>query len=170
MTIGNEIDKLLNTRESLITEINNKGQSVGQNDTIISMFPKIKAIDNTGGNVKLLKEIVEGTIIEIEDTDCTILRSFCLQRCKQLIKAKFSGLKKICSFAFDSCINFDTLILDTTKIVYLENINAFRYTLIESGNGKIYVPSSLLNTYKAQYLSDGTENAWYQIRSKIVAI
>ena len=170
MTIGKEINKLLNTREGLINEINDKGQTVLVTDTIISMFPKIRAIDNTGGNVKLLKEIVEGTITEIDDTTCTILRSYCLQRCKNLTKAKFTKLVKICNFAFDSCTSFKELVLDTTSLVYLENSNAFRYTLIENSEGRIYVPRSLITQYKSQYLTDGTENAWYPLRNKIASL
>lgn len=163
MTIGDELETLLTTRQNLITAINNKGQTVGQNDTIVSMYPKIKAIENYGPVQRLLKEIVEGTVEGINDDTCTILRSYCLQKCNQLKIARFSNLRKICQHAFDSCTRFDTLILDTTKMVYLENINAFRYTLIENSTGKIYVKDSLVDTYK-------TNENWHLFADKIVAL
>lgn len=163
MTIGNELAKLKETRQNMINAINDQGQSVGQNDTFVSMIPKIKAIDNTGGIQYLLKEIIEGTVEEINDTSCTILRSNCLQRCNLLKTARFTVLVKICSHAFDSCVRFDTLILDTETKVYLENPNAFRYTPIESGSGTIYVTDSLLN----DYLND---EQWGHYASQIVGI
>ena len=48
-------------------------------------------------------------------------------------------------------------------MVYLENINAFRYTLIENSTGKIYVKDSLVDTYK-------TNENWHLFADKIVAL
>ena len=46
------------------------------------------------------------------------------------------------------CFKLKQLILTSNKMVYLTNPNAFRYTLLEKLNGIIYVPNSLINTYK----------------------
>jgi hypothetical protein len=48
------------------------------------------------------------------------------------------------------CSKFTTLILrNTTQIVTLNKTNAFADTPIASGTGYIYVPSALVDSYKA---------------------
>ena len=51
--------------------------------------------------------------------------------------------------AFYACLALVTLILRSETMVTLNNINAFASTPIESGTGYIYVPSALIDTYKA---------------------
>ena len=151
MTIHSEIELLEDTRQGLIDALIAKGQSVAQTDTMASYIPKIGNIPSgpqETGIQYLLKEIVEGTVEDINDSTLTILRSNCLQACRNLMSAKFTALLKIAAQAFYSCTKLYTLILDTDDMVFLENINAFQFTPIGMGTGNIYVPDALLATYR----------------------
>ena len=160
--IGNELNTLAGTTSDIRTQIKNKGQSVPANTSLSDLPSKIDNIVNTGGEklVYTVDEIVTGEIEEIFDKTCTYLRPNCFRNCTKLQKATFYTISKICSFAFCSCYKFHTLVLPG-DYVYLDDINAFRYTLIEKGQGLIYVKDSLLSKYQNPYRDDGTKNPWF---------
>lgn len=53
------------------------------------------------------------------------------------------------TYAFRDCSSLTTLVLRSEQIWTLKNTNAFTNTPIASGTGYIYVPSALVDTYKA---------------------
>ena len=166
MTLHSEMELLQNTREQLKQAIISKGQTIADTETMADWIPKIANIPSgkqESGTQYLLKEIVEGTVEKFSDSTLTILRSNCLQRCKELKEAKFTKLMKICPHAFDSCTKFYTLVLNTSKMVYLDNINAFQFTPIEQGVGKIYVPDNQLATYR-------NDEKWSKFYSQILPL
>lgn len=69
--------------------------------------------------------------------------------CKSLVRADFGPLKAVNNYCFNSCSLFETLILRNTTMTTLSNTNALTGTKIASGTGYIYVPSALLDSYKA---------------------
>ena len=69
--------------------------------------------------------------------------------CSSLKSLTFFVLQTVGSYAFLYCSKFETLILRSTKVVTLDNVNAFNNTRIKSGTGYIYVPRTLVDTYKA---------------------
>lgn len=166
MTLHEEMTILQNTKIALKQALIAKGQSVLDSDSMQSYINKIKNIPSgpqETGVQYLLKEIVEGTVEKIDDTQLTILRSHCLQRCQNLTFAKFTKIRKICSQAFHSCTKFYTLILDTSNMVCLENVDAFQFTPMDVGMGKIYVKDSLVSTYK-------TDKEWSKVANVIFPI
>ena len=69
---------------------------------------------------------------------CTALTYVDLPVCTSLAAGTFNG-----------CTSLETLILRTTsKVCSLANVSAFTSTPIASGTGYVYVPSSLVNSYK----------------------
>ena len=60
-----------------------------------------------------------------------------------------SSAVTIKSAAFNGCTNLTHLIIRSTTISSLSNISALTGTKIQLGNGGIYVPSSLLSSYKS---------------------
>lgn len=63
---------------------------------------------------------------------------------------RFSAAASIGTYAFRYCAALTALIIEKSDaICTLANINAFDNTPIASGTGYIYVPSALVNTYKA---------------------
>ena len=70
--------------------------------------------------------------------------------CSRLIMADMGSVTTIMGNSFTSCNDFKALILrKTDAITTLYNGNAITSTLIGSGKGYIYVPSALIDTYKA---------------------
>lgn len=70
--------------------------------------------------------------------------------CSSLTKADFSALKTIDSSVFNGCLKLATLILrDASGVCSLNSTGVFQSTPIASGTGYIYVPSALVDAYKA---------------------
>lgn len=166
MTLHSEMELLQSTREALKQAIITQGQSITGTETMAQWIDKIANIESgpqESGVQYLIKEIIEGTVEKINDSNLTILRSNCLQRCPLLTEAKFTKLLKICPHAFDSCTKLYTLILNTNKMVYLDDVNAFQFTPIQYGTGKIYVPDTQVDTYKQ-------DKKWGQFSNQIFGI
>lgn len=70
--------------------------------------------------------------------------------CEHLIKADISAnITDLPLMLFYGCKKLDTLILRKTDAIYNYAFYVIYNTLIESGTGYIYVPSALIDTYKA---------------------
>lgn len=70
--------------------------------------------------------------------------------CTSLTTAEFPVADNIGAGAFYKCTSLITLILRISdKVCKLSNTNVFTSTPIESGTGYIYVPSTLVDSYKA---------------------
>ena len=80
----------------------------------------------------------------------TVLRSNCFSYCASLTTVDLSAGVTIHTNAFAPCIAITRLILRNAETVAsLVNTNAFNGSPIASGTGYIYVPSALLDSYKA---------------------
>ena len=72
------------------------------------------------------------------------------QYCSALTSVSLPVATSIGNSAFYSCSKLEALILENADAVcQLSSIYALRDTLIASGTGYIYVPSALVDTYKA---------------------
>lgn len=70
--------------------------------------------------------------------------------CTSLETIDFSGsITLINTSLFSNCTALATLILRNTTMLTLSNVNAFTNTPIAGGTGYIYVPTALVETYKA---------------------
>jgi hypothetical protein len=69
--------------------------------------------------------------------------------CIALTTADFHALTSINSYAFYTCRSLATVILRNTTVCTLASKDAFESTPIKTGTGYIYVPRSLVDTYKA---------------------
>lgn len=148
MTINSELTSISTTASNIKTEITNKGQTVSSTDTWADLPAKIKQIENYGHHITV-KEVIDGSVENIEDNTLKYIRPNCFRGCINLETAKFSTISKICRLSFCGCHKLKALILDGTTMVKLDSIDAFRYTMIEAGTGNIYVTDSLLATYRA---------------------
>ena len=80
------------------------------------------------------------------------LADFTFQNCQHLEFADFPVLTEIKGNAFSRCFLLETLVLRSTTLCSLVNITAFDTTPFrgrDSKVGKLYVPASLVDTYKA---------------------
>ena len=132
----------------------------------------IKVGSNT--DTEQLKGILEGTITELY-SEATMMRDTAAGYCEDLTKATLPYVKSLARYAFRNCtalqivdlgsssiqklnINANAfngataivaLIVRTSSISTLQNASAFQNSSIASGTGYIYVPTILLNEYKA---------------------
>ena len=91
----------------------------------------------------------------------TLVDQYCFSRADNLKKADFPKVKKINNNAFNNCYSFRTLILRSETMCNLGGSNAFYYCYHFSGSahstynpdglkdGYIYVPRTLIDSYKA---------------------
>ena len=79
---------------------------------------------------------------------CTII-NYCVFEFCNLKKIDLNVVEKIKYGAFSNCNLLECVkILNTETVCVLVDKSAFRETLIESGNGYIYVPDNLIEQYK----------------------
>jgi hypothetical protein len=76
--------------------------------------------------------------------------SNCFYTCSALEKADFGVAKSIAASSFYGCSKLSALILRKTEaICTLSNANAIQSAGVGKGTGYVYVPSALIETYKA---------------------
>jgi len=109
-----------------------------------------------GGGDTIWPTIVERTVTEINDKDglCKVVGYSAFNNCTKLESAIFPTATKVENLAFYACTALKTLVLrKSDSICTLSSIIALNETPIKSGTGYIYVPASLIETYK-------TANRW----------
>lgn len=79
----------------------------------------------------------------------TSVDTYAFEQCTQLTTADFPVVTSINASAFAYCSRLKTLILRSETMASLGKTSAFTGTPINSGTGYIYVPSALVDTYKA---------------------
>lgn len=75
--------------------------------------------------------------------------SYSFYSCSSLTTLEFNRVGTIATNAFNGCTKLATLILRSTSVVTLSGTSAFTGTKIAGTGGYIYVPSSLIEDYKA---------------------
>ena len=78
----------------------------------------------------------------------TSIPNYCFGSCAKFTKADFGSATTVNASAFASSSNFQTLILRSTTMATLANVNALSGTKIAGGTGYIYVPKELVDSYK----------------------
>lgn len=79
----------------------------------------------------------------------TLLNTCMFQDCTILNDLDFTNVTQIGSSAFQSCKGLTKLILRNEAMVTLKNTNVFSGTPIAGGTGFVYVPDTLVDTYKS---------------------
>ncbi len=79
----------------------------------------------------------------------TSIESGSLATCSKLTTVDLPNITSIAMYSFDYSSTLTKLILRKNTVCTLSNTNAFRGTPIANGTGYIYVPSALINEYKA---------------------
>ena len=139
-----------------------------------SIAPIYQNTDYTAVFVDLLTyQYLKGTLQTFVDNDITSVSSYGLYGRTALKSVESSSITSIGSYGFGSCTSLETvdlkstspvtiaanafngatalkdLIIRSSSVSTLSNTNAFTGTLIASGNGGIFVPDSLLASYKS---------------------
>ena len=142
-----QIDGLI---DRSITEIQNSRV------TSIGMYAFYRCSNLTTANFPAAKSIGGGAFqscTELSAVDFPVAKSigsYAFASCTKLSAVDFPAAESIDTRAFNSCGILTALILRKTNIVCnLSKTDAFGNTGIARGTGYIYVPSALVNSYKA---------------------
>ena len=100
------------------------------------------------------------SLTSINIPNITIINQSLFDFCKSLVKAEFSNVIQIESYAFRYCSALTTLILRANQVAILSSTDALSNSNIGYGNGYIYVPDNLVESYK-------TATNWSTHASKI---
>ena len=115
-------------------------------------FPLLRELSGTKTfyNCILLKKVYFPSFIgRIGHSANNSAGSQAFYSCNSLEIARFYKPETIGYNAFCACYNLKALIIEANELCTLEKNNAFVNSSIESGTGFIYVPSALVETYKA---------------------
>lgn len=104
-----------------------------------------------GDYAPLVKKVVEGNSLEIVLTDnIKKLRKYAFYEYDTMTLFSSNGIAEINDYAFANCTSLKTVVLrKKDSIVGLLGENVFLNTPIATGEGCIYVPSSMIANYKA---------------------
>lgn len=76
------------------------------------------------------------------------IAAYGFRNCKSLSRLKLPSVTVLGGFAFMECTSLIVLVLSGPSCCTLRSLDAFKSTPIESGTGYIYVPATLLDSYK----------------------
>ncbi len=86
-----------------------------------------------------------------------------LQNASALARVDLPAVAKIEAAAFDGCASLETVIIRSSEVCILDNVSAFSGTPVANGNGYLYVPEALVDSYKVA-------NNWSSFAEKFRAI
>lgn len=120
------------------------------NDTVFIGCKKLNAI-----HFPLLKTINSKAFYQctglthVVFPSVNLVSTYSFEGCTALISADFHSNVSFLNSAFKGCGALTALLLRNETMCTLRYSGSFTNTPIESGNGHIYVPSALVDTYKA---------------------
>ena len=114
---------------------------------VSDMAGKIAEIKAGGGGGDI-DALIDRSITKISSSSVTSIGGSAFQDCRSLTTADFPVATSIGNYAFRTCSELKSLLLRGNNVCTL-NKNAFVATPIVSGTGYIYVPSALIEQYKA---------------------
>lgn len=116
------------------------------------------------GDYNMTNKIIMKTVTKYKDNIATRVGKCAFRKCVLLTTVDMPNITLIDENAFNECSTLTVLILRRTdSIVTLMNANALANTPIAGGTGYIYVPSALVDAYKA-------DTEWSVYASQIRAI
>lgn len=96
-----------------------------------------------------LNALIDRSITDIISSSATSIGEYAFASCTSLTTADFPAATVIGLAAFYGCDALKALLLRGNNVCTLSFVNAFSSTAIASGTGYIYVPSALIEQYKA---------------------
>ena len=90
------------------------------------------------------------SLTSIDLPNVTSMGDWVFEGCNSLTSIDLpENITSIGSYAFNSCSNLSTVIISTNQIITLGDKWVFYNTPIENGSGYIYVPDSLVSSYRS---------------------
>lgn len=108
----------------------------------------INTIDVLGDDA-VIDSIIERTITEFKDNVVTEVGRWAFYSCSKLTIVDLPNVVSLKNNALGKCSTLETVILRNSQLCTIESTNALASTPIASDAGYIYVPKSLVDSYKA---------------------
>jgi hypothetical protein len=106
-------------------------------------FPKVTSV---GQNA--LRQCTSATSVNLPE--CVTLNSYAFQKCEALTKLDFPKVNWLGAQVFNGCSALTALIFRVNEVCTMSNANnIFASTPIASGTGYVYVPATLVESYKS---------------------
>ena len=149
MSIATEIDRLEAAKASIKTAIEGKGVTVPATTKLDGYAALIDSISGGGGASEELDSLIDRTITRIV-SNATTLGNSAFAQCTDLTYAEFlSEGVYIKTSVFSLCSGIEAIIFRSSVLCGLGATNAFTKSSIADGTGYVYVPSALVDEYKA---------------------
>ena len=124
----------------------------GDSDLVAANIKKsINIFGVTGtyeGDTSIEDGLITRSLTTYTNSRVTSIATCAFYSWRTLQKADFSNLSKINTYAFTNCSAMTALILRKTSRCNLSSTNALQGSSVASGTGYIYVPRSLVSSYK----------------------
>lgn len=104
---------------------------------------------DTLGSQGAVDALVEDTLTSLVDSDITGVGAYCLSNKTALTYVDILGGGTIAANAFENSSALTSLVMRSNTMTTLADLNAFMGVPIMRGEGAVYVPSSMVSTYKA---------------------
>lgn len=142
-----EVEDALVMRTLVGNYINNRITSIGSEGLRGTQITGLHCenVTNVGGEA--VRQC--NYLVNVYLPKCTNLSGYSFGICPLLETVELGAVTNIRAYDFYNCTKLKTLIINnTTGVCALANVNAFTGTGIASGTGFIYVPNSLVSSYK----------------------
>lgn len=107
----------------------------------------VNTIDLLGDDV-VIDSIIDRSITEFKDDVITVVGTRAFNNCKNLLSVIMPNVTNLAQECFRET-GLKYLVLSNEKMCTLDNTSVLLDTSIASGTGHIYVPSALIEDYKA---------------------
>ena len=129
--LADEIRELSGTSEAIgldamKTHINEANDEVASQVELLAQVVAAlegKAGGSGGGNSELVKQIIDGTVIEVSDSDIKSIKKYLFCDCRSLITANFPQVTNIGTHAFDICESLTTVSFPACTTIELGAFN-----------------------------------------------
>jgi hypothetical protein len=101
------------------------------------------------GDEEMFAQIIQRTVTEYQENRISKIGANAFCSCTALTVVDVPEVKKIDANAFGGCTALEALILRSNTVVTMANANALGSSGIANGTGFVYVPSALVDSYKA---------------------
>jgi D-alanyl-D-alanine carboxypeptidase len=101
------------------------------------------------GDEEMFAQIIQRTVTQYQENRISKIGANAFCDCTALTVVDVPEVTKIDANAFGGCTALEALILRSNTVVTMANANALGNSGIAKGTGFVYVPSALVDSYKA---------------------
>ena len=130
------------------TYVNNEITRIGNNSLRTLSITSLYCANVTSVEGEAIRQC--DNLVDVHLPKCTSLGSYSLGICPKLEIVELDSVTSIAAYSFYQCTSLKSIIIRTTsKVCSLGNVSALTSSSVANGTGFIYVPDSLVDSYKS---------------------